>query len=571
MLLLLPLPSWAGHWVITMVGATNVPGGGTGTYTFANGQVTGPAPFPMSFDPQFHPMLTLHASDCDLVYLDNGDINMSVIVKLTWTPDWVPPPGVDNSQPPPTVDVLETASAGSGVGLNQPTSVSTTADDGLGDAQTYPAPSYYGAQCSGKHLFHLVVPAGQMSVTLPTRSLSASLSWLPSSANTGGPGMSVNYAVQKDTRAVTISAGVDATLGKGPRHDESGTDMYNIYGDQMFTPHPHSREPDGTMRGDIGIPDTDGGSYNYTDITYSAGRTGSWSLDGDTDFWYHGLISDPYEPDHLSETITSYSPNISDFTVRYNGYWTGKVAMDSHNVSQRSTIGTDHVFFSYVDGHDQAKATANYYMTVHQPYEYVLSKKPAEADWRPVPITIDPNQNFGNDSTCSFTYNADNPMVAEVTFDGTGKTATVGALTVAGAATTLPWLNALLTAGAFGLDKFGPVPAHGTADFVQCFESNYSTFNKPRPADYFSLSLDEKRKARALYTIQPYFFVRYTKTYYAVDTWDWKGYAGQQYRMLETLDQSTDGSPAATQPLGAFTFDSSSPLPSPAVPVFPGT
>jgi len=371
-----------------------------------------------------------------------------------------------------------------------------------------------------------------------------------------------------DDRAVTISANVDPTLAKGPRHDESGTEMYNIYGDQMFTPHPHSREPDGTMYGDLGIDEVTNIPLNSITVDYQGNRSGNWHIDGDTDLWFTDMTDSISTPDHQGDTMTSSSPNISNFGVKYNGDTVAGVPGGALDNGDRVTLGTNHIHLTYTDGGDKAKATANYYMTVHRPYEYILSKKPAEADWRPVSITIDPNQSFGNDSPCSFTYNADNPMVAEVTFDGTGKTATVGTLTVAGAATPLPWLNALLTAGAFGLDKFGPVPAHGGADFVQCFESNYSTFNVDRPSDYFSLSLDERRKVRAHYKIQPYFFVRYTKKYYIVDTWDWKGYAGQQYRMLETLDQSADGSPAATQPLGAFSYDGVNTTP--PAPVFPG-
>ena len=551
-------PAHAGHWVITVSGGGTTPYYPNGTdpdphCTFEDSQLTYPLP-PNYFN------IWLSDSD-DLGRADvnthiTGEVTLSIGATLTWTPSY---PG-DTSLPPLSVDVLETGRAGVDTNVNPPPGV---ADDGLGDSIVYTSGS---VTSQGSHLYHLAVPMGQTSVTLPGRLLSASRPDVPG----GDPMMNtyVNYSVVQDTRAVTISADVDATLGKGPRYDENGVVMYNIYGDQMFTPHPHTRMPDGTMYGDIGIADSTDGIYNHVTIDYDAERVGTWSIDGDIDSWYHTLLHSNFDPDHQGDTITSYSPNISTFSVQYNG-WASNPSTDPSNINERSTIGTDHVFFSYTDGHDKAKATANYYMAVHRPYEYILSKKPAEADWRQVPITVDPNQSFGNDASCSFTYNADNPMVAEVTFDGPGKTATEGVLTVAGAATPLPWLNALLTAGAFGLDKFGPVPAHGTAIFDNCFESNYSTFSPARPADYFTLSLDDQRKERALYKIQPYFFVRYTKKYYTVDTWDWKGYAGQQYRMLETLDQSADGSPASTQPLGAFTKDS---YPAPAdVPHFPGS
>ena len=214
LLLCLPLPSFAGQWQITLSGSTSTPNGGTGTYTFVNGQVTGPPPFPIAaYGPDYHPQLNLGGGQCGLTWLSNGSISMSVTAKLTWTPNY---PG-DTSQPPSTVYVLETGNAGSSVGLQNQTSVSTTADDGLGDAPTYPAAGYgYGAQSSGSHLIQLTVPAGQTSVTLPLRSLSATLSWQPASANVGAPGMSMSYSVQLFSTSLQAHSTVDTSAPGNP-------------------------------------------------------------------------------------------------------------------------------------------------------------------------------------------------------------------------------------------------------------------------------------------------------------------------------------------------------------------
>ncbi len=104
------------------------------------------------------------------------------------------------------MDVLETGYANTSHYWASATGVQTNADDGLGvgDPVTHPGGSVYGSTCTGSLLQRLTVPAGQLSVTLPQRILTASLSY--ATADPGGSGgRAVNYTVAVDSRDATIS------------------------------------------------------------------------------------------------------------------------------------------------------------------------------------------------------------------------------------------------------------------------------------------------------------------------------------------------------------------------------
>ena len=81
--------------------------------------------------------------------------------------------------------------------------VMTQADDGLSDPMTYRPVPMYGAVSSGSHLLRIAIPPGQLSVTLPTRSLSVSLSQTSYSFG-GSAGMGLSYSIQQDNREVTL-------------------------------------------------------------------------------------------------------------------------------------------------------------------------------------------------------------------------------------------------------------------------------------------------------------------------------------------------------------------------------
>ena len=140
-----------------------------------------------------------------------GPGSLSVTATLTWTPD----SSTDTSQPPPTVNVLETANASAQQWILQATGVSTSASDGFGDPVTNPTAPVYGASSSGKHLYQATVSSGQTSVTLPTRSLSAYLSYQTAVA-TSGPSVGGSYTVQVFSATLQAHSTVDTSAPGNP-------------------------------------------------------------------------------------------------------------------------------------------------------------------------------------------------------------------------------------------------------------------------------------------------------------------------------------------------------------------
>lgn len=344
--LLFALPSHAGQWQITYSGNTTTPNGSTGTYTFSDNLVTGPSPYPKPapFGPTYHPQLALDSGRCMLTWLSDGAISMTVTAKLTWMA-YGPA-----DLPPAAVDVLETGDAGSGVGLRNQTSVTTTASDGLGDDPTYPTPTYYGAQCHGKHLYHLTVPTGQTWVTLPTRSLGASLSWMPAGANVGAPGMSVSYGVQLDTRAVAIwCPAVDTNFNGGSKYRDpalTGPVITNL------------RKADGSLRGDTVLypdhhPDQIAGTPQL--FLYKGIYSGSWDASQTTYHWNASLSGD---------SLPGSLPGIQDFSVPVVYTNPGHPVTTNNNAK-------DHIYLSLYQATAQGpiKAAANYDTHFHDEYE----------------------------------------------------------------------------------------------------------------------------------------------------------------------------------------------------------
>ncbi len=380
-------------------------------------------------------------------------------------------------------------------------------------------------------------------------------------------GMAVAYAavnggVKHDDRAVTISADVDPTLAKGPRYNADDSVAFDMYGDQLFTPHPHAPTADGTMYGDIGLDDSDGIPLNSMDIVYSGNRMGNWHIDQDTDLWFHTLLDTIFAPDHQGETLTYLSPDISDLDVHYNGDTIQGLPGGVTDNGNRVTIGTDHVHLTYTDGGDGAVATANYYMQVHHAWEWIPSNKPADGFWREVALTVAHPGYAGNNGNVPCTWSEDNPFIAEASFSGTDIVA--GAFTVAGAATPYPGLNALLTLIGFAADKFGPKPDNGNADFNGCWNSRWSTFSTDPPPSYTTMTLQDQNTFRSRYTMVPHLFLHYTINYYLADHWGPNGYIAQVPLAVETLDMRPDGlGPAGVDWCGAFQLNNDTKIPPP--------
>jgi len=318
--LLLPLPSYAGHWVITLNGSSAVPPLAqfpAGNLSFTDSVVTGPSPF----NAQFHYSLNfnnpapVNGSECDFSYDQSpGTTTLSVTAKLTWKPD----SPADTSQPPPTVNVLETGYAGS----SEHISSGGNASDGLGDSMIGDM-----ACSSGSHLQYLTVPAGQTSVTLASRSLSASWHSPPlGSYDTGSPGMSMSYTVQIDSREVSISSSIDPTY-----HKDSVSNQ----------PVQNQPAPDGTMNADS----VQLGDVSNAAITYFANPVGSWAANSSY-HWYSAL--------------TGYS-GAGTFTLPSDPPY----GLDVPYGNNVNFANQEHINLHCTDAGDGASATANYYVNWH--------------------------------------------------------------------------------------------------------------------------------------------------------------------------------------------------------------
>lgn len=326
-LLLLPLLSYAGHWVITLDGSTTVPGTtGTGNYTFANSQVTGPN----SWSATNHIYFDVSGGSCSLGLPGS----LSTTATLTWTPD----SPTDTSQPPPTVDVLETASAGGAEWMLQPTGVSTDASDGFDDPVTYATEPVYGASSSGRHLYHMTVSPGQMSVTLPTRSLSASLTY-ETAICTSSTNEHMGYSAQVDSYQVTLSR----DGARGETQDPDGTkhgDTIYSYGDYINT--------------------EDTGLEKRTDYlnwqTFQPNFVGNWSFpQGSSPYW-------AWTPSESDDTST-----MGKVSMHYRNYYTLEGEPNGSDSAETRAVS-----YSVTDPLG-ATATANYVLTVHDPYESYIN------------------------------------------------------------------------------------------------------------------------------------------------------------------------------------------------------
>ncbi len=329
-LLLSPVPSRAGSWVVSFSGSSSMPlypanatgYNAVGNYTFVKSVVTQPWPWNQN---GAHPNLIINGNQIGINCNNVGTTTLSVTASFTWTPSY---PG-DTSQPPPTLDVLETAVASDWTG-GLPGSTGS-ADDGLGDSPTYPG--NVGANSNGYHLVHFEISPGQTVATLPSCTVTATLPAVPSAGNTAIPGTQCNYTAQQDTREILIGCPtVDTNINGGSQYRDPalmGPVTVNV------------RQPDGTLRGDT-LASPGSGSY-----TYVANVAGGWAATGTTYHWY-GSIS-------ASSNSGNYSP-VQSFVDSYlYGAFVGN---------------TDHVFLSMYDGGPgNAKATANYYMHFHHQYE----------------------------------------------------------------------------------------------------------------------------------------------------------------------------------------------------------
>ena len=553
-LLLSPLPSYAGHWEITLKGNTVVPGStGTGNYTFANSQVNGPAPYSATS----HIYFDVSGGSCALGLPGT----LYIAATLTWKPD----SPIDTSQPPPTLDLLETVSASDSAWILQPTGVSTSASDGFDDPVINPTAPVYGAGSKGKHLYHLVVSPGQTSVTLPLRVLSASLSYataITSSSSSAG----ISYVIQPDTRSVTISADCDPTSYK------LLTGGLDANGDGYVARFVHKPEE---MKGDIGIPfgeqhtvTVDNGlggtstklvvNEKTTPVTYRGHLGGTWATQN-SHYWWKSSLKNWSKDQSLYRVMelfpTTGPPGESEIDYLTNVYVGPTIDGDTGAIIPNEVGAggaTDTLSFKYQNGDnrpnyptrndgDGAIATASYTLKLHRLVESFPSHKPADTVYRiatAFPLAgIDP-----------LTGQMDIPM----TIDSPGYT-TYGTDGTNGAAVnvhlnnpSVAWDNAINT-----LSVFSSIPFPGKVGLLDVLFGGGSvllSINKPS-AETHSVSYSEGAwndpwstgqggSLRSKYRMFPRFRVRYKRTYSLFDNYDAKGFQSETLTYLDTFVQN---------------------------------
>ena len=273
---------------------------------------------------------------------------MSVVATLTWTPN----SASDTSQPPPTVDVLEAASASDMTAGGSP-GVTGSADDGLGDAPTYPF--NISASSTGSHLTHLTVPPGQTSISLPSRALSAMLPNTPGTGDTRVPSELLSYTVQIDTRSVTITRSNARSPGIVYSPDNQ--------------PHGEYVDASGVGHGETIYSSLSGSSSPTLDPNwqfFDSTLVGNWTQKTAYDLLGQPTGTEPdvtwaWSPAESEDTIDSGKCEMPKGGITYddNGNSSGTAA---------STIPYS-VAYGATDNGNGATATAAYVLTLHEQWD----------------------------------------------------------------------------------------------------------------------------------------------------------------------------------------------------------
>ncbi len=486
---------------------------------------------------------------------------MTITATLTWSasdPD---------DLPPFSVSVLEKAMALGGaqddtspVGSRQGLSgIVGSANDGLGDpSNTFTTPNP-GQSSYGYHLYQFTNTARLTILRLPTRTLSASVFGPYPQPDSYYRQCWCGYRVDIDNRAVTISANVDATKYKKPVLDSTGRQLRNTDGDLVYEAYPHSRDADGTMKGDVspgyGDPDYNA-DYSYFKVTYKANLLGNWAMKNSQYLWNssyknyssNGVVTAPPPDDDVPLLTNKYRKPY----LLYTDATTPPVHVLGDVTNSKSTDRMpDHIFFKYKNGDnrgtplttgndgDGAVATANYYLTIHEPDEIFTSSK--HGFLTPGPTNIE-NMVYYDLSPHPRTGTKDQLMsVSNGGFitSGFGATGTwnfpgafwENASAVLGVSSNAPYpakfSYAGLTLAALGLavDKLGPKADSRPINLEQAaYDDPMSTF----PANH-----RKGTEPITNYRLYPKVHIWFKRYYTLHDTYDMTGYIGE---VLEYTD-----------------------------------
>jgi len=219
-------------------------------------------------------------------------------------------------------------------------------------------------------------------VTLSTRQVSDKIS---ASGNQSNYDVQVSAgwydAISADTRAVIINQPQTTKKEVVTNGSPDGGILFDSDGDPLLVMPPpnNTADADGTMYGDIGIPDGEyayefGPGYGETlqpqqdslKVKYEAALTGSWSANPITFAWSSNLGSTEYVP-----------PPQPTVPVFWDQYWGAEISMDGSKVQDwGDTKKTATIKVAATDPADGATATAKYEMTIHREHEVLPSNRP---------------------------------------------------------------------------------------------------------------------------------------------------------------------------------------------------
>ena len=460
---------------------------------------------------------------------------------MTTTLTWIPATGKTTVTDPPSepVYIAETGFASEQSQWNGMGSApgGGSVSDGFGDM---PVSTGTSMQAKGIHLIQRDGSSG--TIVLPAVTLSA-ISPTCAFTNHGGPEwinswVSAGLTVAADMRGVTISASFDGPNDSTPTFSKIPTGGVNANGDPLYTRVAHKREPDGTMRGDMGLDYGDGNyidetAANHVNVTFTANPTGNWAQNLSQYLWNTSLKNASY-----TGTLSGVpaSPGIQTLTNSYNKPFFPNLVQSPSIVyladagSASGVPQVDHLFFKYQNGDnrpspwtpyetgndgDGAVATANYYLSLHQTVEFLPSKLATGYITKEIP---DADVEVGSPGYASPGFGVNctwNAPGAYWDYLGGG----VGAMAEIPGVDEIPWLGLFCATAGIAIDHLKPVPDTGPA-----------SFDPVQPGSTFP---DETLHPFAttphtFFEMFPHILGNYQRTHLLQDTYNTTGFVGEK-------------------------------------------
>ena len=504
----MPLPSFAGQWVITYeetqtqnyLQPTSLPDSGD-TVPVTNSwyqALDGPNFYDGSVGNSWYQSTNLSLSVTD-----------AVVATLTW----VPGSGQTMaSDPPPAKLILdETAHAWweADWGAGGPPADAGTASNGLGDAEvfTIPPKTTVGQGTSaGSHLVQVDSSSGVVKRYCTLSAQNPDSVWMYGLYNPyygrgywwswSEESYEYAYKVAQDMRAVTISSSLGQTYHKGSQTDAHGValpeaDTPTTYGVGLATtvvPYVNSPSADTTPDGNCS-----------SNIIYTAHPVGSWA-DESTYQWAAKIGSTNGQT--LSGPFGSNMPP-GDLGLQY-------VPADEPggNVSAGKQ---EQVTITLKDAQDGADATNTYNVTFHDPTENWVLWDSENPFWQGATADSIPDPGYAlHNAGITGTWEYTDTVWAEAAEAFTE----VGSHAVG----ENPYWASFLTAASIAFSKVQPQQVQQTVNFNDAWTDSNSTFD-PKPAD-------STQDTMTHYKMVPELYVQYEPQIWRGDGYAASGYTG---------------------------------------------